>query len=56
MKGAIVLDYLSLPGTSLDETNRMLNEVEKIILSTPEVQSYTRRTGAQMGFFYNRAK
>jgi CzcA family heavy metal efflux pump len=50
-EGAIVLDYLSPPGTSLDETNRMLNEVEKIILATPEVQSYTRRTGAQMGFF-----
>jgi len=50
-EGAIVLDYLSPPGTSLDETSRMLNEVEKIILATPEVQSYTRRTGAQMGFF-----
>ena len=50
-EGAIVLDYLSPPGTSLDETDRILNEVEKIIAAIPEVQSYTRRTGAQMGFF-----
>jgi CzcA family heavy metal efflux pump len=50
-EGTIVLDYLSQPGTSLDETDRLLREVEKIITATPEVQSYTRRTGAQMGFF-----
>ena len=50
-EGTIVLDYLSPPGTSLDETDRMLTEVEKIIVSVPEVESYTRRTGAQMGFF-----
>ena len=50
-EGTIVLDYLSPPGTSLDETDRMLTEVEKIIVSIPEVESYTRRTGAQMGFF-----
>ncbi len=50
-EGSIVLDYKSPPGTSLDETDRMLNEVEKIIVSIPEFESYSRRTGAQMGFF-----
>ena len=40
-----------LPGTSLDETDRMLREVEKIIIAEPEFESYSRRTGAQMGFF-----
>jgi heavy metal efflux system protein len=50
-EGSIVLDYYSPPGTSLDETNIILNEVDKIILSTPEVEAFTRRTGAQMGFF-----
>ncbi|MEO8721790.1 MAG: efflux RND transporter permease subunit [Ginsengibacter sp.] len=50
-EGSIVLDYVSPPGTSLEETNRELNEVEKIITSTPEVSAYSRRTGTQMGFF-----
>ncbi len=50
-EGSIVLDYKSPPGTSLEETDRMLKEVEKIIVSIPEVESYSRRTGAQMGFF-----
>jgi CzcA family heavy metal efflux pump len=50
-EGSIVLDYLSPPGTSLDETDHILKEVEKIIIKIPEVQTYSRRTGAQMGFF-----
>ena len=50
-EGSIVLDYASPPGTSLDETDRMLREVEKIIVTIPEVAAYSRRTGTQMGFF-----
>jgi CzcA family heavy metal efflux pump len=50
-EGSIVLDYWSPPGTTLDETDRMLREVEKIIVNTPEVQAYSRRTGTEMGFF-----
>jgi CzcA family heavy metal efflux pump len=50
-EGSIVLDYNSPPGTSLEETNRMLNEVDKIIEKIPEVKTYSRRTGTQMGFF-----
>ena len=50
-EGSIVLDYASPPGTSLDETDRMLREAEKIITSIPEVEAYSRRTGTQMGFF-----
>jgi CzcA family heavy metal efflux pump len=50
-EGSIVLDYKSPPGTSLEETDRILNEVEKIIVSIPEYESYSRRTGAEMGFF-----
>lgn len=50
-EGSIVLDYNSPAGTSLEETDRELKEVEKIITSTPEVQAYSRRTGTQMGFF-----
>jgi CzcA family heavy metal efflux pump len=50
-EGAIVLDYKAPPGTSLEETDRILREVEKIIVKIPEVATYSRRTGAQMGFF-----
>lgn len=50
-EGSIVLDYNSPPGTSLEETNRMLNEVDRILETTPEVKTYSRRTGTQMGFF-----
>jgi CzcA family heavy metal efflux pump len=50
-EGSIVLDYTSPPGTSLEETDKILQQVEKIISSTPDVESYSRRTGTQMGFF-----
>jgi CzcA family heavy metal efflux pump len=50
-EGSIVLDYNSPPGTSLEETDRMLREVEKILVTVPEVDAYSRRTGTQMGFF-----
>lgn len=50
-EGSIVLDYASIPGTSLGETDKELQAVEKIITSTPEVAAYSRRTGTQMGFF-----
>ena len=50
-EGAIVLDYHSPPGTSLEETDRMLRQAEKLIVKVPEVASYSRRTGTQMGFF-----
>jgi CzcA family heavy metal efflux pump len=50
-EGAIVLDYTSPPGTSLEETDRMLRQAEKLIVKVPEVASYSRRTGTQMGFF-----
>ncbi|MBB6270063.1 CzcA family heavy metal efflux pump [Pedobacter cryoconitis] len=50
-EGSVVVDYNSPPGTSLAETDRMLREVEKLIVKIPEVQTYSRRTGTQMGFF-----
>ena len=50
-EGSIVLDYTSPPGTSLQETDRILREVEKILPTIQEIETYSRRTGAQMGFF-----
>jgi CzcA family heavy metal efflux pump len=48
-EGGFILDYLSAPGTSLSETNRLLRQAEKILQSTPEVETYSRRTGLQLG-------
>ncbi|HXX46990.1 MAG TPA: efflux RND transporter permease subunit [Myxococcota bacterium] len=50
-EGAIVLDYWTPPGTSLTDTDAMLRQVEKEILSFAEVVGYSRRTGTQLGFF-----
>jgi CzcA family heavy metal efflux pump len=50
-EGGYVLDYRTPPGTSLDETNRILTEVEKRIAAMPETASFSRRTGAEMGLF-----
>lgn len=47
-EGAFVLDYFSRPGTSLAETDRMLRHVEEILSDTPEIESYSRRTGARL--------
>ncbi len=45
-----VIDYIAPPGTSLAETDRMLRQLEEIVRATPEVESYSRRTGAALGF------
>jgi multidrug efflux pump subunit AcrB len=49
-EGAFVLDYWSPPGTSLSETLRLLQHVDTILQQTPEVASFARRTGAELGF------
>jgi len=50
-EGGFVIDYLTPPGTSLAETHRQLQYAEDIIRATPELESYSRRTGAQLGLF-----
>jgi len=47
-EGAFVLDYKMLPGTSLLETDRVLRHIEEFVKETPEVESYSRRTGARL--------
>ena len=47
-EGAFVIDYYSRPGTSLTETNRMLMHVEQIIRGVPEIEGFSRRTGARL--------
>ncbi|MEO6783879.1 MAG: efflux RND transporter permease subunit, partial [Bradyrhizobium sp.] len=48
-EGGFILDYYSTPGTSLSETDRLLLQVEAILKDTPEVMTWSRRTGAQLG-------
>ncbi len=49
-EGAFVLDYVLPPGTSLQESDRVLKQIEGILKETPEVAGYSRRTGAGLGF------
>ncbi len=50
-EGSIILDYWTPPGTSLTDTDAMLNGLEKVLLTIPDVRTYSRRTGTQLGFF-----
>jgi CzcA family heavy metal efflux pump len=47
-EGGFVIDCLTPWGTSLEETDRMMQQAEAILLATPEVEGYSRRTGARL--------
>ncbi len=49
-EGGFILDYIMPAGSSLSETNRVLEHIERILRATPEVEITSRRTGLQMGF------
>ena len=48
-EGGFIVDYIMPAGSSLRETNRVINHLEKILRDTPEVASTSRRTGLQLG-------
>jgi multidrug efflux pump subunit AcrB len=48
-EGGFVLDYVMPPGSSLQETNRVIGRIEAILRATPEVESTSRRTGLELG-------
>jgi len=48
-EGGFILDYIMPAGSSLDETNRVIKDVEGILRATPEIESTSRRTGMQLG-------
>jgi CzcA family heavy metal efflux pump len=48
-EGGFILDYRTQPGTSLSESDRLLRQAETVIRTTPEVETYSRRTGTQLG-------
>jgi len=43
--------FAALPGTSLAEASRELDEAERIIRADPDVQAYSRQLGTQLGPF-----
>lgn len=49
-EGSFILDYVTPPGTSLHESNRILMSIEHILKTTPGVVSFSRRTGSELGF------
>lgn len=44
-EGSLVISAVSLPGISLDESNKIGKRVEEALLSVPEISITTRRTG-----------
>ena len=48
-EGGFILDYRAAPGTALAETDRLVRQVEDRIRALPEVATYSRRTGVQLG-------
>ena len=47
-EGSIVLDYIAPSGTTLDASDAILKEVDKVVLNHPDVETYMRRTGTNM--------
>jgi CzcA family heavy metal efflux pump len=49
-EGVFIFDYIMPAGSSLAETNRVLDHVDRILHSMPEVENTSRRTGLQLGY------
>src|SRR5215469_1405507 len=54
-EGGFIIDYYSAPGTALSETDRLLRQVEAILKRTPDVATWSRRTGLGLGGDLNEA-
>jgi CzcA family heavy metal efflux pump len=48
-EGGFILDYHTPPGSSLQESNRILADIENILRKIPEIENITRRTGLELG-------
>jgi CzcA family heavy metal efflux pump len=48
-EGGFIVDYIMPPGSSLEETNRVITHVEQIIRSDSDIEGTSRRTGLQLG-------
>jgi len=50
-EGAFILDYITPPQSTLADTTALLDKIQNVLITTPEVVSFSRRTGTQLGFF-----
>jgi CzcA family heavy metal efflux pump len=50
-EGGFVVDYLTPPGSALEETDTLLHGIEQTLRDTPDVAAFTRRTGSELGLF-----
>lgn len=50
-EGGYVLDVITPAGTSLDETNQILQQIERRIAKMTETDAFSRRTGAELGLY-----
>jgi len=48
-EGGFIVDYWMPPGSSLQETDRVISHVERMLHEMPEVESTSRRTGLELG-------
>ncbi len=48
-EGGFILDYIAPPGTSISESDRLVRQIESVLATTPEVATFSRRSGAQLG-------
>ena len=48
-EGGFVLDFLSPPGTSLAETERIVSQIEQVLSVNPYVETYSMRIGTGLG-------
>jgi CzcA family heavy metal efflux pump len=48
-ESGFIIDYRTLPGTSLVESDREIKQVEQILKNAPEVVTFSRRTGMGLG-------
>ncbi len=50
-EGGFVIDYLTPSGSALTATDERLRAIEKVLGDTPDIATYSRRTGSELGLF-----
>jgi CzcA family heavy metal efflux pump len=50
-EGAFILDYITPPQSTMADTTALLDSIQSVLKTTPEVVAFSRRTGTQLGFF-----